>query len=347
MPDLQSDKCLQFFSDIMRVLKTTHRYEPVFHLIVDRIVRLYECQSCAIVLINPKTEYLSVENSYGLSWTYCKEFRTKLATGPIGELLWTGKPILIADSEEEAQRAQELRLEHPFRSCCCVQICADHRTLGYLFADSAVPSAFLPTDIRVLQTLADLAGIAYDKCRLYEDNLRLERIDHETGIEKYEPFLEKVRAAMERAKTSREGFSLLILDVDNFKEIINTFCRESSILLLKEMGRLLQSRLRHIDAIGRYGIDEFIILLENTALEEGVEHAKNFRAEIEKASFTSNGIKTTVSIGLSSYPRNASTVEDLLITAKNALFEAQRAGRNKVYYYLKEWYAKEAVLDEV
>lgn len=347
MQDLHVDRCLQFFAEIMKLLKTSHRYEPVFSLIVDRIVRLFQCQSCAIVLINPKTEYLSVENSYGLSWTFCKSFRTKLATGPVGELLWTGKPVLIADSGSDPLTSQGMQLEHPFRSCCAVQVAADHRTLGYLFADSTKPAAFGPEDIKVMQSLADLAGIAYYKCRLYEENLRLERIDHETGMEKYEPFLERVRAAMERARTANEGFSLMILDVDNFKEIISTFCRDSSIELLKEMGLLLQSKLRHFDAIGRYGIDEFIILLDNTTLEQGVEHARDFRASIEDATFTPNSIKSTVSIGLSSYPRNASTVEDLLITAKNALFEAQRAGRNKVYYYLKEWYAKEAVLDEV
>lgn len=108
--------------DIIHALKNAQQYEPVFHLIIDRIKRLYHCQTCAIILIDPRTEYLKIENSYGLSFTFCKEFRTKVATGEIGKLLWTGTPILISDSNVEQERAKEVRLQKPFGSCMALQI---------------------------------------------------------------------------------------------------------------------------------------------------------------------------------------------------------------------------------
>lgn len=344
--DLQIDRCLQFFSQILNVLKSSQRYEPVFHLIVDRIVRLYRCQSCAVVLIHPRTEYLNIENSYGISLTFCKEFRKKLTTGAVGELLWTGHPVLIANSDECPEHAGQMQLEAPFGSCIAVQIACNHRTAGYLYADSREHGAFGERDIAVFQTLADIAGVAIEKYRLAEENLRLETIDRETGAEKFGPFLERARAALERAENVGSEFSLMIMDVDNFKEIMITYSHESALELLKEMGRLVSSRLRQVGAIGRHGFDEFIVLLENTTMEEGVEAAKAVRHLIEATPFTSRGIRSTVSIGLSSYPRNAETLDELIVTAKNALFEAQRAGRNNVFHYLKEWYAKEHVLDE-
>jgi diguanylate cyclase (GGDEF)-like protein len=346
MNNLAMNKCLLFVSEILNVLRSTSQYEKVLHLIVDRLVRVYKCQTCAVVLINPKTEFLNIENSFGLSLTFCKAFRRKLATGTVGELLWTGKPVIIRDSKRESQRAEELQLEHPFGSCIAVQIAIDHRTMGYLFADRKDIEAFAEDDVRVFQAFADFAGIAIQKTQLHDENMRLERIDRETGLEKYGPFIEKLRASMERGVDFREKFAVLILDVDNFKTMAQTYGYDSSKQFLKELGELVKGKLRGVDAGARYGYDEFILLLANTDLDEAVCFAKQLAGATEHAQFTEHNIQSTISIGLATYPENGKTIDDLLLTAKNALFEAQRAGRNKVFHYISEWYAKDAVLYE-
>ena len=77
------EKCLAALAEVLNVLRSTNQYEKILHVLVDRVVRVYRCQSCAVVLIDPNTEYLNIENSHGLSWTFCKDFRRRLATGPI------------------------------------------------------------------------------------------------------------------------------------------------------------------------------------------------------------------------------------------------------------------------
>ena len=77
-----------------------------------------------------------------------------------------------------------------------------------------------------------------------------------------------------------------------------------------------------------------------------MEYARRLRKSVEDSSFTRHQFRSTVSIGISSFPQNASTVEDLVKTAKKALFEAQRAGRNKIFYFLKEWYSADAVMSD-
>jgi diguanylate cyclase (GGDEF)-like protein len=346
MSELQTGKCLEFFSEILNVLKTTNQHERVFHFVVDRLVRLFKCQACAIILIDRNTEYLNVENSHGVSWTFCKAFRRKFATGVIGELLWTGKPILIRDSDLERQLADEVMLEHPFGSCLCVQIAMNQRTLGYLHAESKEKGAFGEEDIGLLQTFADIAGVALYKNQLYEENLRLDRIDHETDLEKYSPFLERLTAAYENSRSSEEPFSVLILDVDNYKQIVNTYGYDASRQFLKELGGLVKSQLSVFDAGGRFGPDEIIMVLGNTSMEEAVGRAKAIRKSVEETRFTKREIATSISIGVSAYPQNGKALDDVVLTAKKALFEAQRGGRNKVYHYLAEWYAKEPVLLE-
>lgn len=333
MTNSNSEKCILSIFDILTMLKSTNEHQKVLHLVVDRISRIYRCQTCAVIIIDPATEYLHVENNYGLSLTFCKSYRTRLATGAIGRLLWTGKPILISDSDKQSVLAEEVRLEHPFGSAACVQISVDHRTLGYLHADCSEKEVFSENELRLLQCCADLAGLALVKSQLYDENIRLDMIDRETGLEKYVKFLEKLTASMERAKDFNENFSLLLLDVDNFKDVVHTYGYDASKRLLKEMASLVKARIRPVDAVGRYGFDEFVLLLANTGLQTAVQQAKDLARVISETPFTKQAISSAVSIGVSAYPVNGRTVQELLLTLKEALFEAQRAGRNTVYFF--------------
>lgn len=332
MTSLKHEEYIGFVSQVLSILKTVNQYEQVFHLIVDRIVRMYKCQTCAVIMVNPKTEYLNIANSYGLSHTFAKAFRQRLATGSIGKLLWTGSPILVEDSNQNRQLADEVMLENSFGSAVCVQIAGDHRTLGYLHADCREKGIFTSDDLHIVQVFADFAALAVIKAELFEENLRLDKIDHETELEKHSSFLDRLSEQIERANIARESFALMILDVDNFKHIALTYGYDPSRTLLRELADLVKSHLRTVDAAGRHGFDEFIIYRENVTLDDAIGFADELRTAVEQTAFTDRQIKTTVSIGVSAYPRNAKTLGDLLLRTKEALYEAQRAGRNAVYY---------------
>jgi diguanylate cyclase (GGDEF)-like protein len=336
MIHLKHEDCLNYFSDILKVLSSTNQYEEVFHLVVDKIVRIFKCQTCAIVIVDPATEYLHIENGHGLSHTFTKEFRRKLATGSIGKLLWTATPIVITDSEADPILTHEVQLEYAFGSCLCAPIVVDHRTLGYLYADHVQKNELNEQDLRIFTCFATLAALALNKSRLFEENLRLDKIDHETEVEKYGPFLERLNMNIERAQKFGERFALMLLDVDNYKHLALTYGYETSRMLLKELAGVFKSQLRGIDGAGRYGFDEIILLRANSSLEEAVDRANALRTLVENTTFTAKHIRTTVSVGVSAYPENAETIDDLLMTVKNALFEAQRSGRNRVFCFHSE-----------
>ncbi len=330
MSHIRPEECLHFFSEVLSILNFTHEPERVLSLIVDRIVRIFSCQTCAVIIINPATEYLQVSTNYNLSYRYAKEFRHPLGTGAIAKMLSTGKPILIADGEKEAQLAAEVQLEHPFRSAVCLQVSAELRTLGYLYADAREPDVFTKNDLQILQSFADLISIALNKSYLYENNLRLDKIDHETELEKYAPFLERLNTSIIRAKETNESLTLFILDIDNYKQIGGTYGYEASKKVLKEIAGLVKSRLRPMDAASRYGFDEIIILRENTSLEEGTAFAEDLCKTINETEYSQQEIRTTVSIGAAAFPKNAVSEKELLISVKEALYDAQRNGRNRV-----------------
>jgi diguanylate cyclase (GGDEF)-like protein len=336
-----NQQCFHYFAEIIRTCKSTNNAERVLSLIVDRIVRSYHCTTCAVVLIDPKTEYLRIDNCHNLSLTFCNAFRRRITTTAVGKLLWTGKPILIRDSAADQALAGEVQLENPFASCLLVQISVDQRTLGYLYCDSAETEAFDAADIEMVQLFADIAGLALVKAQLFEENMRLDRIDHETGLEKYVSFLERLKAGVERAEEFSEQFTVLILDIDNFKSTVNTYGYETSRHLLKEMGNIVQGHLRTVDAAGRYGFDEFVMMIANTGLEGGLEFANTLRESIAAKHYTDRSLRSSVSIGVAAFPRNGTTVETVMLTAKQALFEAQRSGRNTVFCFKNDWFTRD------
>ena len=177
-------------------------------------------------------------------------------------------------------------------------------------------------------------------------NVLLDKIDHETGLDKYGAFTEKMRTSIERAEKFEERFAVIILDVDNFKTLMKTYGHETSLVFLKELGDIVKQQLRGVDIAGRYGFDEIIILLSKTNLEEALHFARSLANAVEAGAFTSHRIKSTISIGVAAFPENGRSVDKLLTATKNAVFEAQRAGRNKVFHYTMEWDARDVTLCE-
>ncbi len=326
------ERCLRYIAEITSTLASTHQAERVLHLVVDRLVRVYQCQTGAVITINPRTEYLQITNASGISLTFAKQFHRTISMGVVANLIWTGRVVVIHDAAAEPEKAEELKLEHPFTSCICVPLTINHQTLGYLHLDSLRPYAFNHDDLLILTTYAQLAALALDRSRLHDEVLRLERIDHESGLEKYSFFIERLQELIERALRFNETMGLVFFDIDNFKGIVNTYGYEQSLKFIKEFGTLVRRSIRPIDLASRFGTDEFIILQSNTPASVVLDQAEQIRKLIAETLYTDKNIRTTISIGVGIYPHDGADVQTLMINAKNAVIEAQRSGRNTVYY---------------
>ncbi len=329
---LAVERCLGYIAEITTTLSTSNQAERILHLVVDRLVRMYQCQTGAIITINPRTEYLQITNACGISLTFAKQFHRNISLGAVADLIWTGRSVMIHDASSDTERAEELQLEHPFVSCICIPLTINHRALGYLHLDSVRPYAFNREDLLILTTYAQLAAVAIDRARLYTEVLHLERIDRESGLEKYSFFTERLQESIERALRFNETMGIIFFDIDNYKDIVNTYGYEQSLRFIKEFGTHVRRAIRPIDLASRYGTDEFIVLNPNTPASVVLDQAEELRKMIEESAFTDKGIRTTVSVGVGIFPHDGSDIQTLLINAKNAVIEAQRAGRNTVHY---------------
>lgn len=323
-------ECVSKFSRLLRAINSCRGYEPIFHSVVEIAARTVGCRTCALIIIDPKTEYLQIEMSYGLSYTFEKQFRKKIATGSIGGMLWLESQIVINDAATEPEHAAEVALEHPFASCACLPIIADARSLGYLFADSDKAGFFNEESLTLLEALAEVAGVAYNKARMIEDQIRLAVVDAESGLLRYERFLNRASAHISDAVNTAQPFAVLICDIDNFKESMLTYGYEASRKLIAEIGSLIGGSVRAADICGRYGPDEFIILMPDTNDAAASEFAVSLCGAVASRMFTERSFTSSVSIGISVYPQNGSSLDALITAARKATFEAQRKGRNTV-----------------
>lgn len=157
--------------------------------------------------------------------------------------------------------------------------------------------------------------------------------DFLTGLNNVRQFDALLNSAIAEAKQRKENLSFLFIDIDFFKKVNDTYGHTEGDMLLKRLSEILRKSCRSFDIISRNGGEEFSVILLDCPLERAVEVAERIRKNVEENVFILNsgqGLRITVSIGVSSYPKSTSDPEKLLEHADIALYNAKRNGRNLV-----------------
>jgi diguanylate cyclase len=157
--------------------------------------------------------------------------------------------------------------------------------------------------------------------------------DFLTGLNNVRQFDSLYNDAIKSARENKENLSLLMVDIDFFKKVNDTYGHGEGDIVLKELGKVLSKSARSFDIVSRNGGEEFTVMLLDCSQKQAVDIAERIRNAVQRHSFIlSNGteISITVSIGIASYPDTTLELEKLLEQADIALYAAKRTGRNKV-----------------
>jgi len=169
---------------------------------------------------------------------------------------------------------------------------------------------------------------------------RLITHDDLTGLLSSRSFFSELRRESARAKSESRPFCVLVMDVDHFKKVNDTYGHLTGSKTLEEIGQCIISIMRSGDAASRFGGEEFSAFLLDADLAQGLVAAERVRAEIEKTEFSvirqgkpSEKHRVTISIGVATFPSDSSDPIELVEMADSALYRAKREGRNRVRAY--------------
>jgi diguanylate cyclase (GGDEF)-like protein len=208
---------------------------------------------------------------------------------------------------------------------------AQGQRIGIVALTSRRRPAYTAEDGAFLRTVIGHASMAIQNATMYEFIDTLSRIDPLTGLANRREFDRLLLQEVVRSRQSGQSFSLIMADLDHFKQVNDRFGHQEGDRALQQIGRLIQLvPKRATDAAFRIGGEEFAVLMGNTDKTGAVGLSETLRGVTEGARFLPTGEAVTISLGVATFPGDGEDAASLIAAADRALYQAKAAGRNRV-----------------
>jgi diguanylate cyclase (GGDEF)-like protein len=187
-------------------------------------------------------------------------------------------------------------------------------------------------DQRLIESLVVLASLAFENAKLYQEARELAVTDGLTRLLLRRPLMERLDTELKRAAETNAPMALVMLDIDHFKAVNDTYGHPAGDAVLKEVAALVKKSVRDVDVCGRYGGEEFVVLLPQTTLEGALVVAERIREAVRAKGFDLRGEarKVTVSLGVAEAPEHGIQARELIAAADDALYHSKQNGRDRV-----------------
>ncbi|MEO0070274.1 MAG: sensor domain-containing diguanylate cyclase, partial [candidate division WOR-3 bacterium] len=286
-------------------------------------------------MLAPGSDELYVAAHRGLASDLSRNLRFKIGEGRVGSVAQRRVPMTERDFEHEVIADRHPNGKKPqfnFDPAICAPVIFQNRLLGVLtVADLPVVS---DQEKQLLMVIAQASAIALNNALSFEQLQDSAAIDGLTKLYNVQYFRERLREEVKRAQRFQHPFSLIIMDLDNFKNYNDTHGHLMGDRLLVQFANVVKKVLRETDLIARYGGDEFIILCPETDKKQGGLAAERIRKVLGDFPFAHRESQPlgliSISAGVATYPEDGLQPEELIKAADESLYEAKRAGRNRV-----------------
>ena len=192
----------------------------------------------------------------------------------------------------------------------------------------------LDEERKYVSMLADLLSTALQKAALVDLSNSSIWVDHLTGVSNRSYFTLRFENEIRRAQDYRQSLALLMLDIDGFKNINDTYGHPAGDVVIKKFAEIIRRNTRSTDLVCRFGGDEFLVMMMSSNKEQALTYADNLRGKIASTDIMVPRLDTpihlTISGGLAMYPTDGQSTTDLLRAGDDALYEAKRKGRNRI-----------------
>ena len=241
-------------------------------------------------------------------------------------------PLLIEDTRTDFRFMTESTELSPLRSLCLVPLLSKSSVCGVLHLSAVDPGVFETDDLRLLDIVADLSAAVIRNITLYEKTKELSIIDSLTECHLLRYVQERVGEEIQRSIRNSSPFTVVMADIDYFKQFNDTHGHTAGDAALKTVADIIKSKVGSGDIVGRYGGEEFIVVLPQKDIQAAHLIAEAMRQAVQKHEFKLRREvnQITISLGLAQFPEDGTAREELILKADQRLYEAKRQGRNRV-----------------
>lgn len=331
----QRNRELSALHTATRALLSTLDTETLLGQILDAaIAALSMAQKGTLHLIARDTGQLELRASIGYADPRIKKFSYSESTGYVARAVRERQPLIIHDAPEEIPNPRKELIPEmsTIQSAIVAPLIMNDRVLGAISLESSVPDAFTQSDLHLLESIAATATNAILNAELHAEVQKLALTDALTGLYNRRGFYELGEREVERSFRFKHPLTAIMMDVDHLKNINDAHGHFTGDHVLRYIATRCSKQLRRIDILGRYGGDEFVILLPETPMRMGSLVAERIRRCVADVRIPKESelIQTSVSLGVAGLTTEITNLDALIKRADSALYAAKQSGRNQV-----------------
>ncbi len=325
---------LRIFHDVAKALTSSLDLNTILQTIMEKMAAYFRPQAWCLLMREEPGEELYSAASVGNG---CQNVSRLLLTDGESLAQWVmhnGEPMVIPDVNHD----ERIRPGNNDASCpdpcsvVCVPVRTKEKALGVIQLVQIDLAVYRRHEL-LLQTMADYAAIAIENARAVHRIQELSITDDCTRLYNARHLYTVLEEEVQRSRRFGYQFTILFLDLDNFKTINDEHGHLLGSRLLCEVGQCLREGLRLVDTAFRYGGDEFAILLPQTSKGGGLVVARRLVESFRERRWLANepaSVSLRASVGVASYPEDASTPESLMQKADEMMYEVKQGGRDNI-----------------
>jgi diguanylate cyclase (GGDEF)-like protein len=319
-------KAMNYISDLKKLLQ----------YILKQAIDIAAAEKGSLMLYDIESDRLNIRVLAGLgdveyqdkvnnNEIKCRSF--KPGEGIAGRVFLNAQPMIVNNIRDDSLFIES---ETSYvRSIACIPMVVYNDVIGVInVTNKKNGKEFTGLDIKMLKAVADQAAVAVNKAQLWD----MAVTDSLTGLYVRRYFMVKLQEEIHRAERYDKIISVIMADLDRFKDINDTYGHDVGDRALEAISQFLQKNIRDVDTIARYGGEEFVMLIPDADKESAFSLAERLREELARVNLD-NLPPITISLGIATYPADGTDIDDLIKKADAAMYAAKKAGRNNSVKY--------------
>jgi diguanylate cyclase (GGDEF)-like protein len=333
---------LSVVTDFSQAIGAQLESAGLYRAILMKTAELAGAEQASLMIFDEASQELSIKCVKGLNEKIVQNLRVKPGQGIAGLVFETGRSLLVTNVDQDPRFTERQRARYKTKSLICVPLRIDQRKIGVINLTDKTGGGFDENDLKLVESVASHASVALDRTDYYkmsEDLRKISITDSLTDLYNRRFFQDRINEEIERSRRHGLPVSLIMLDIDNFKQYNDTYGHLAGDEALRLTAATIKNSVRNIDRVARYGGEEFAVILPMTEIAAARDIAERIRSGVAGRYFPDDALRATVkltaSLGIASFPQHADNLFDLVGNADKALYISKVNGKNRVAVFDK------------